>query len=83
LAVGKVVWVTRANVGQLAADVVQVTAAELMGAEVVESQGVATMKQWQQGELVACQYHRYNLSPLVMVKVVEKVACCPWRLPVE
>jgi len=83
LAVGKVVWVTRANVGQLAADVVQVTAAELMGAEVVESQGVATKKLWQEEELVACQHHQDNLSPLGMVKVLEKVVCCPLRLSVE
>lgn len=78
-----VVWVTRAHVGQLAADVVLVTAAELMGAEAVESQGVATKKQRQQEELVVCQHHQYNSSPWVMVKVLEKVACCPWRLPVE
>jgi len=64
--------------------VVQVTAAELIEAEVVESQGAATKKQWQEEvELVECQHHQYSLSPLVMVKVLEKVVCCPWRLPEE
>lgn len=79
-----VAWVTQTHVGQLAADVVRVTAAELMEAEVVESQAVATKKQWQEEEeLVACQHHPCNLSPLGMAKVLEKVVCCPWRLPVE
>jgi hypothetical protein len=54
-----------------------------MEAEVVESQAVATKKQWEEEELVACQHHPCNSSPLGMAKVLEKVVCCPWRLPVE
>jgi hypothetical protein len=65
------------------ADVVRVTAAELMEAEVLESQGVETKKQRQEEEHVACRHHQDNLSPLVMVKVLEKAVCCPWKLPAE
>ena len=55
-----VVWVTRAHAGKLAADEVQVTAAELMEAEGVESQGVATKKQLQLEGLVVCLLLQYN-----------------------
>jgi hypothetical protein len=78
-----VAWATQTHVAQHAADAVRETAAELMEAEVVESQAVATKKQWEEEELVACQHHPCNLSPLGMAKVLEKVVCCPWRLPVE